>query len=203
MLAAGRGARFGGDTPKPLLVLARPAARRARDRRPRVGSASRRCSSSWPTTRRRGRGVAPRRTSRSSATSAGRRHRVEPAGRAACRSSPRRRRRGRGRARRPAARRRGGVPPGRRARTMTAPGSRSRPMAASVAIRCCSAAVYWAEALALRGDEGARVLLRRTVPSSGVRRHGDPDRRRHARRPRERSMERTTLSGHRSQTASE
>ena len=44
---------------------------------------------------------------------------------------------------------------------MPARRSRSRPTAACAATRCCSAASLWAEARALDGDEGARVLMRR------------------------------------------
>ena len=64
---------------------------------------------------------------------------------------------------------------GSTARTTTAPASRSRRTPVCAAIRCSIAREHWAEALALDGDEGARVLLRRhgavEVPCDGT---GEP-----------------------------
>ena len=118
-------------------------------------------------------------------------HRVEPAGRAACaRSSPTPRSTaswsGSPTSRWSARRRTGGVAAayddGAALAVATYGGARGNPVLIGRA--------HWAEALALDGDEGARVLFRRhgavEVPCDGHRR---ADRRRHPRRPRPRLEE--------------
>ena len=163
VLAAGRGVRFGGDVPKPLLplrgapLLRHALGRRGRERR-RSGRGRR-----VRRPRRRGRCRAGVEVLRNDAPEA--RHRVEPAGRAARtrRRAPTSSRSSSGLADQPLVGAEAYRRVARRGRdgaalaVATYGGRRGNPVLIG--------REHWAEALALTGDEGARVLLRRHGPT--------------------------------------